>query len=76
MEEVEMASFEIGGEAEVVEVAKAAGHALGRLEDAIDGFDGRVSQAGFHKGEDAAEMMLDSACQFAKGVEAGTCGPP
>jgi hypothetical protein len=57
--EVKAAGLEISGETEVMEVTKATGDALSHLEQAVNGFDGGISQAG----------------EFAEGFEPATVGP-
>ena len=44
--EVEAAGFETGGNPKVMEITKATGDALSHLENAVNGFDGGISQAG------------------------------
>ena len=44
----ESVGFEVGGESEVVEVAEAAGGALGQLQQTVDGFHEAIGQFGFH----------------------------
>ena len=53
---VESAGLEVAGESEVVEVAEAAGDALGQLQQPVDGFHGAISQFGFHVGQGAIAM--------------------
>src|SRR5512134_1577648 len=73
--DVEIASLEVGGEAEVVEIAEALRDAFGQLEQAVDGFDGGVGEPGLQIGEDAGEMALDGARELSEGLEPGPVGP-
>lgn len=56
--EFEANCFEVGGEAELVENAEAAGDSLGDLKEAVDGFDGGVGEAGFHESDNARQMEV------------------
>jgi hypothetical protein len=73
--EVKTAGLEISGDTEVMEVAKATGDALSHLEEAVNGFDGGISQAGFQIGQDAVEVFFESSGEFAEGFESGAVGP-
>ena len=73
--EVETAGLEISGDTEVMEVTKAPGNALSHLEEAVNGFDGGISQAGFKIGQDAVEVFFESSGEFAERFEPGAVGP-
>src|SRR5512145_1012765 len=73
--EVKAAGLEISGETEVMEVTKATGDALSHLEQAVNGFDGGISQAGVQIGQDAVEVFFERSREFAEGFEPGTVGP-
>jgi hypothetical protein len=73
--EVKAAGLEIIGDVEVMEVTKAPGDALSHLEEAVNGFDCGISQAGFQIGEDAVEVFFESSREFAEASEPGTVGP-
>ena len=73
--EVKTAGLEISGDSEVKEVTKATGDALSHLEDAINGFNGSISQAGFEIGQNAVEVFFESSREFAERFEPGTVGP-
>lgn len=73
--EVKTAGLEISGDAEVMEITKATGDALSHLENAVNGFDGGISQAGVEIGQDAGEVLFERAGEFAEGFEPGTVGP-
>ena len=66
---VEIASLQVWGEWEVVEVSEAPGDALGHLEEAVDGLDGGVGEPGFEVREDAGQMALVGARELAEGFE-------
>ena len=52
-------ALEIGGEAEVVEDTEATSNALGDLEEAVNSFDGGISQTGLHESDDAVKVVFD-----------------
>jgi hypothetical protein len=54
---------------------KATGDSLSHLEEAINGFNCGISQAGFQIGEDAGEVFFESSREFAEGFESAMVGP-
>ena len=68
---MELACFEQSHEAEVTKGTEAACHAFGELEQAVDGLDDAVGDAGFQEGDDACPVLHDAAGEFAKRQEPG-----
>jgi hypothetical protein len=54
-----------------MEVTEATGNALSHLEQAVDGLDGGVGQAGFKVGQNAVEVIFKDSGKFAEGFEPG-----
>lgn len=73
--EVEAAGFEVGGESEVEENTEATGDTLGDLEQAVEGLNGGVGQAGLHEGNDSVKVGFDGGSELAEGFEPGAGGP-
>jgi hypothetical protein len=64
--QIESAGFEVGGESEVVEVAKAAGAAFSQLQQTVDGFHEAFGQFGFHVSRDAVAMAFEGSATSRK----------
>lgn len=77
--ELESARFEVGSDAEVMEVSEPSGHALGDLEDSVDGLHRCVGEAGSHEGKDSLPVGLESLGEFLewlKSTAVGLAAPP
>jgi len=73
--ELKTASFEVGGDAEVMKVAEAASHAFGGPEDSVDGFHGGVGEAGLHKSQNSLPVGFQGARKFTEWLQAAAVGP-
>ena len=64
--DLEVGSFQVGHGAEVCKRAKAASHSLCQLEEAVDGFNESICEAGFHEGDDAIPVLAEGFGNFLK----------
>lgn len=73
--EMETTRFEVSVNAKAMKVTEAARHALGDLEDAVNGFHSGIGEAGFHECQDTLPVRCEGARELAEWLQAAAVRP-